>query len=204
MEISIKAKVFCQDEYCGHIICVVINPMTDEVTHVVVEDDHFPYKERIVSVELIENSNSDSLHLSCNPDEFLKMEEFIEHRYIRIDKVYGVYPASRHVYLPYGWPINEDFADIKYERIPPGEITFHRGAAVEALDGPVGKVDEFVVEPKSGHITHLLMRKNHIFDRQEIAVPVSEIDHIEEDVVYLKLDKDSISTLPAIPVHHRF
>ena len=203
MEISIKAKVLCQDEHCGHITCVVINPITDDITHIVVEDDNEPYEERIVPVKFINSANSDSVHLSCSKDEYQKMEEFIDHRYIHVDKVHGLYPARRHVYIPYYSPIHEDFAEITRERIPPGEIGFHRGADVKAIDGPVGKVDKFLIDPKSGHITHLVLRDNHLWGVEEKSISVSEIDHIEEDTVYLKLTKVAIESLPDIPIDHR-
>ena len=132
------------------------------------------------------------------------MEEFLEHRYINVEKVHGPYPARRHVYLPYGWPINENFAEIPHERIPPGEITFHRGAEVKALDGIVGKVDEFLIDPESGHITHLIMRKDHLWGKKEKTIPVSQIDHVEGDTVYLKLDKAAIDSLPEVAVDRRF
>jgi sporulation protein YlmC with PRC-barrel domain len=201
MEIPINTKVICSDGNCGHITCVVIDPITDELTHVVVEDDSYPYEEHIVPVDLFQERTSDSLGLACNRNEFLQMDKYFEHRYIHVDKVHGVYPASRHVYLPYGWPIYENFADIKHERIPPGEITFHRGAQVFATDGLVGKVDEFLIEPNSGHITHLIMREGHIWDKKEVAIPVSQIDSIKEDEIYLKLDKEKIISLPTISVN---
>lgn len=204
MKIPIKSKVFCQDEHCGHIGCVVINPMNDEVTHIVIEDDHYPYKERIVPVDLIRETTSDSVYLSCNHDEFLKMENFIEHRYVHVDKVNSIYPARRHVYLPYGWPINENFADVPHERIPPGELAIHRGAIVEAMDGRAGKVDQFLIEPISGHITHLIMREGHSWGQKEITIPISEVDHVDDDVVYLKLKKADIEELPRIPTHQWF
>ncbi len=204
MEIPIKAKVFCRDEHCGHISCVVINPINDEVTHVVVEDDYYPYEERIVSVELIKETTSDSIDLSCDKDELSHMEDFIEHRYIHVDKVHGSYPARRHVYLPYGWPIHEEFAEIKQERIPPGKVPFHLGAVVNAVDGTVGQVDEFLIDPESGHITHLIMRKDHLWGRTDKTIPVSEIDRVEEDTVFLKLDKAEIEALPEIPIDRRY
>ena len=203
MEIPINAKVMCQDGDCGHVTCVIINPVTDKLTHVVVKDDHTFKDEHIVPIGLVEETASESLRLTCNRDVFKKMDSFIEHHYIQAEKIFGAYPANRHVYLPYGWPIYEDYADIKNERVPPGEITFHRSAKVEASDGPVGKVDEFLVDPKSGDITHLIMREGHIWDQKDVSVPLSEIDHIEDEVVYLKLSKDEIAALPTIPLKHR-
>jgi sporulation protein YlmC with PRC-barrel domain len=204
MKISIKAKVFCQGEQCGHIGCVVINPITDQVTHIVVEDDKYPYKERIIPKEFVKNTTSDSIELSCSQEEFLKAEEFIEHWYVHVDKALGLYPARRHVYLPYGWPIKESFVDISHKRIPPGEITFHRGSKIEALDGTIGEVNEFLIDPGSGQITHLIMKKDRLWGKKEITIPVSEIDRVEEDTVYLNLDKEGIKALPEIPVQRNF
>lgn len=204
MEIPIKAKVYCQDEHCGHIGCVVINPTNEKITHIVVEEDEYPHEERIIPVGQIKETTSDSVYLSCTRDELSEMEDFVEHRFIHVDKVHGLYPARRHVYLPYGWPIHENFAEIKQERIPPGQITFHRGAEVKAVDGTVGQVDEFLVDPESGHITHLVMRKDHLWGEVEKTIPVSEIDHVEENTVYLKLDKAGINSLPDIPIERRF
>jgi sporulation protein YlmC with PRC-barrel domain len=204
MKIPIKAKVFCRDEHCGHIGCVVINPMNDEVTHIVIEDDHYPYEERIIPVDLVEKTTADSVHLACKREELLKMDDFIEHRYIHVDKVHNLYPARRHVYLPYGWPINENFADIPHIRIPSGELAIHRGAIVEAVDGHAGKVDQFLIEPTSGHITHLIMREGHHWGQKEVTIPISEVDHVDDDLVYLKLKKADIGKLPTIPTHQWF
>jgi hypothetical protein len=52
-----------------------------------------------------------------------------------------------------------------------------------------------------GLVTHLIMGEGHIWDKKEVAIPVSQIDSIEEDEVYLKLDKESIMALPSIPVN---
>lgn len=109
------------------------------------------------------------------------------------------------------------------ERIPPGELAIRHGARVEAKDGRAGRVDEFVVQPGSGHITHLVMLEGHVvpalagtpvgikakwpytlFGKRDVTVPVSQIERIEEDCVYLKLDKRELERLPRVPVkRHR-
>jgi sporulation protein YlmC with PRC-barrel domain len=71
---------------------------------------------------------------------------------------------------------------------------------VHAEDGIVGKVDEFLVSPNNNHITHLVLREGHLWGKKDVTIPVSEIEKITEDAVYLKLDKKAIEKLPAIPV----
>jgi sporulation protein YlmC with PRC-barrel domain len=84
------------------------------------------------------------------------------------------------------------------EPIPLGELAVRRSARVKATDGYVGRVDEFLVDPTTRHITQLVLRERHLWGRREVIVPVSEIDRIREDVVYLKLDKQAIESLPAV------
>jgi sporulation protein YlmC with PRC-barrel domain len=71
---------------------------------------------------------------------------------------------------------------------------------VEATDGHVGQVDEFLVDPTNEHITHLVLREGHLWGQKDVTIPVSQIDRIEQDVVYLKLDKHGIEKLPSVPV----
>jgi hypothetical protein len=48
------------------------------------------------------------------------------------------------------------------------------------------------------------MREGHLWGKKDITIPVSEIEQIDEDVVRLKLDKESIEKLPAISVSRRW
>ena len=85
--------------------------------------------------------------------------------------------------------------------IPSGELAVRRGARMEATDGHVGQVDEFWVSPMSERITHLVLRKGRLWGQKDVAIPVSEIDRVEEDA--LKLDKRRVKALPAIPVQRK-
>ena len=195
MDIPIKASVMCNEEDCGQTICVIVNPINDELTHVVVEDKEAPYQERIIPIELVEESTPKMIRLSCSKAEFQKMENFIEHRYIPAEKAYGVFPLVQKVYIPFS-TVSFKIADVARERVPDGGIAFHPGTLIEATDGEVGKVDEFLVDPVSEHITHLVMKEGHLWNKREIAIPASDIDHIEKDVVYLKISKTQIEALP--------
>ena len=101
--------------------------------------------------------------------------------------------------LPYSYPAKE-VETVEHERIPPGELAVSRDARMEATDGRVGQVDEFLVDQENGHLTHLVMREGHLWDQKEVAIPVSEIDRMREETVYLKLDKGGVHQLPAVPM----
>ena len=57
-----------------------------------------------------------------------------------------------------------------------------------------------MVDPNTNHITHLIMREGHLWGEKDVTIPVSNIERIEEDTVYLNLHKKDIEALPTIPV----
>jgi sporulation protein YlmC with PRC-barrel domain len=71
---------------------------------------------------------------------------------------------------------------------------------VEATDGRVGRVDEFVVDPDTGYITHLCLREGRLWGDKGVCVPVADIDRIQEKVVHLKVNKETLASMPSFPV----
>ncbi len=78
-----------------------------------------------------------------------------------------------------------------------------RGARVHASNGRIGHVDEFLVDPEDGHITHLVLREGHLWGQRDVTIPIAHIERIEENKVHLKLNKRDIGKLPAILIRQR-
>jgi uncharacterized protein YrrD len=202
MDIPIHAKVLSADgSACGHTTYVVLNPVIEKMTHVVVQRSVWPNDQRLVPIELVTESTEDHIRLSCSKEELAKMDTFIETEFVESE-------VTQYLADPYvlNWPYRFSEVDripIEHERIPIGELAVHRGARVEATDGSVGHIDSFLVDETSEHITHIVLSEGHLWGHKEVNIPVSSIDRIEEDTVYLKLDKDSIDRLPMISAVYR-
>ena len=204
MDIPINVDVLCAGEECGRSTYLVINPVNEHITHLVVAEKAFPNIERLVPVDKIFASTPNSIQLRCNQTELSNMEAFEETDFIKAGQL--------EVSLPYGvpyevWPYAMYDAaplSIEHERIPTDEVAIHRGTTVRAIDGDVGKVDEFLIDPENDVITHLVLREGHLWEKKDVTIPVSEIDKITEEVIYLKLDKESIEKLPAVAVRRRW
>jgi sporulation protein YlmC with PRC-barrel domain len=197
MDIPINADVYCNGHRCGVSTCLIINPITKKVTHLVVKEKAFPHIERLVPIELVLETSLQKIQLRCSHNQLEEMESFIETEFIRAE--IPEYVGDPFVIWPFAIPRTE-MISVEHERIPPGELAVRRGARVEATDGHAGRVDEFLVHPADGHITHLVLREGHLWGQKDVTIPVSQIDHIEEDAVYLKLDKHSVEALPSIPI----
>jgi uncharacterized protein YrrD len=200
LDIPIDAEVQCADGPCGHSTYVVLNPQNDQVTHVVVKDKRRPHAERLIPIDWVVKTTPDTIHLCCTHHELALEDRFIEDDFVPVQ-------IERYVGQAYvAWPFHATetrSVKVKHENLPAGELAVHRGARVAATDGPVGKVDEFVVDSHTDAVTHLLLREGHLWGQRDVSIPVSAIDHLEEDTVYLNLDKRSIEALPSTPVRRR-
>ena len=84
------------------------------------------------------------------------------------------------------------------EAIPAGGMAIRHGAKVHAADGHIGKVDEFLMEKKTGRITHLILKEGHLWGKKDITLPIGAIEKYEEGNVYLKLDKKAVEQAPQL------
>jgi sporulation protein YlmC with PRC-barrel domain len=205
VDIPIGVDVICAESEtpCGHSTYVILNPLTENITHVVVKSKALPHSERLVPIEQVEECSTDQVCLRCTKEELANMEAFIETEFIRGEIPH--YYSDATLMWPMVYPDMEPTVlAVEHQQIPLGELAVRRGTEVQARDGRVGRVDEFMADPKTGHITHLVMREGHLWGEKDVTIPVSSIDRIEEDTVHLNLHKKDIEVLPTIPVQRKW
>jgi len=186
MDVPVNAQVECADGPCGHSVGVIVSPKNRQVTHLIIKPRQD--LERLVPMDKITEASPTMIHLRCLQNELAHMDPFIEHEYVMlVPEAFMWTPAPQMIPVP-------------HRLIPQGELAIERGSRVEATDGQVGKVDELLIDPKDEHITHVVLREGHLWGQRDVTIPASEIDHIEDDTVFLKLDKRTVASLPAVPV----
>ena len=203
MDLPVKAEVHCSDGPAGHATQVIVNPTTEQVTHIVVAERGIAGVQRLVPISFIKESTPHLILLSCTRRELSEMRSFIEPEFIRGSEAWMQYQLDEYVMWPMVTPIQAPMV-INRKVIPLDELAVTRGARVEATDGQVGKVDEFMVESGTGHITHLIMREGHPWAQREITIPVSEVERIREGIVYLKLSTREVGALPSVAVQRQW
>ena len=210
MDIPLNAEVRCTDGAGGRSTCLVINPVTKEITHLVVQTNDFFHDKHMVPLSFITESGPDYVQLRCSREEIANCDPFIKSEFLNYMDDSDRFGYLSHDYeLDYDsmaiWPYLEADSEafgryVAIEQIPIGELGIHRGARVEASDGHIGHVDAFLVNPENNHITHLVLREGHIWGEKDVTIAVADIQRIAEDVVYLKLDKHTLRDMPGIPV----
>jgi hypothetical protein len=208
MEIPLQAQVECTDGICGRSIYVLIDPLIEQVTHLVVKENSPPNTEYVVPVDVISATIADTIRLSCNKAELGQMKPFVKTEFVEskvpvrnVEFAGGMYRMGSYYFIPYVAPETTIQVPVDHLQIPPGELAVRRGTRVEATDGFVGKVDEFVVNSKTGHITYLVMREGHLWGQKDVIIPISAMDDNGDDTLFLNIDKHQIESLPTFPVH---
>jgi uncharacterized protein YrrD len=201
MDISMNAQVICVDGPIGKTSHIILNPQTDTVTHLIVAEKDFPYQERLVPVDFIMESTPEHIQLRCTKKQFGDFQTFLDTEFIPTSLA-GPYGAS-YMLWPYTAP-ESDVITIRHEHTPPGELAIRRGLPVIAADGPVGRVDDFLIDPQNQSITHLILVEGHLWGKKDVTIPVDQIKDIEEDAVHLKLSKAEVGALPTIPLRERY
>lgn len=204
MDIPLNANVYSTEHSVGRSICLLVNPFNKTITHFVLERHALFGYQQLVPVTLIKVTTADMILLNCTTAELADLDPFVKSEFIDFrgtSSDFGAGMVGAMVAWPYLIDRNPASAMINIEQIPADELGIHRGAHVDATDGYVGQVDEFVVNPENFHITHLVLRAGPLWGQKDVRIPVSALLRIEGDGVYLKLDKAAVNGLPHVRRH---
>jgi len=200
MHLPPNARVYSSNGQIGHATQLIVNPVSKTFTHVVVKADGLNAKDHLVPLDLIKNTSEKRIDLNCTKEQFDTYPVFTETHFMKVDipsyAAYGSgYGMVGHPYRSYE---HRTYAK-NVKLIPPDELALKRGMHVDAKDGHVGRIDEFIIDETSGHMGHLVMRQGHIFGVKDVFIPVADVEKIEYDRITLKLVKHEINALKHIP-----
>jgi sporulation protein YlmC with PRC-barrel domain len=192
-QFTIGAEASCSDGRCGEVRRFIIDPATDAVTHLVIEPKHRGEPGRLVPVNLIDTT-AGGIRLRCTIAEFDNLDPAEERELVE-----GV---GAGIPMPVGPPmgIPEPAQVVVQDVVPKGEIEVSPGEPVHALDGEIGKVQGFLVDPGDHRVTHVLLQEGHLWGRKEVAIPVSAVTGVE-DGVRLSITKQQVENLPPVDRH---
>lgn len=198
MNLPIHAMIECTDGPCGRSIAVLLNPVIQQLTRLVVHEPGLLGTARMVPIEFVTESTPELIRLRCTKAKLVDLPPFVTTHYLPATPELSPSDADG----VRSWPYVATEAGIKVDRenTDADELALHRGAHVHATDGAVGEAEGFFIDPADNRITHVIVRAGQLWGRQDTTIPVAQIDHIETDVVYLTLTKQQIAALPAIAV----
>ena len=209
-EFVIGADATCSDGPCGQVTRVVVNPVAEAVTHLVVEPKHPRGLSRLVPLDLVEGGPRE-VRLRCTRAEFGQLDSAEESHFSPELGGYSAYGPGEVLTWPYyglgggaGFGVGSGVdgpSVITEDAVPPGEVSVSRGDPVYATDGPIGRVQGLVIDPRSHHVTHVLLQEGHLWGRKDVAIPIGSVKRSDEGIT-LSITKEQVKNLPSVDIDH--
>jgi sporulation protein YlmC with PRC-barrel domain len=189
-EFAMGATASCVDGPGGRVSRVIIDPATETVTHLVIEPKHRLGVGRLVPLDLVDTTAGD-ISLRCTVAEFDGLEAAQEAGLI--DDVTGGLGLGGMNAMGVTTPVPVILEDV----VPLGEAEVDHGEPVHALDGEIGRVQGFLVDPDDHRVTHVLLQEGHLWGRKKVSIPVSAVTGVENGI-QLSLTKKQVEDLPPV------
>lgn len=187
-EFAMGTMANCVDGPGGKVSRVIIDPATETVTHLVIDPKHRVGVGRLVPLDLVDTTAGE-IRLRCTVEEFGSLEPAQQTELI--DDVPGGLGLSGMNAMGVTSPVPVILEDV----VPLGEAEVDRGEPVHALDGEIGRVQGFLVDPDDYRVTHVLLEEGHLWGRKKVSIPVSAVTGVENGI-RLSLTKKQVEDLP--------
>ena len=201
--LRIGAHVDAVDGPCGHLTRLVVDPVTQSVTDIVVTPRHHGERSRLVPVDVVETVENDAIRLRCTKHEFDQFDSAEDAQFLTsADVDPGGYEIRSERWPLFLLELDHGPGANKYQpqysdRVPLGEVEICRGDPVHATDGWIGEVDGLVIDRGDHKATHVLVREGRLRDRKQVTIPIGSAARIGEHIE-VDLTKDQIADLPAV------
>jgi sporulation protein YlmC with PRC-barrel domain len=204
-EFTIGAGASCSDGHCGEVRRLIIDPATDTITHLVIQPGHDKEAARLVPMHLVETTDG-GVRLRCTRTEFDQLDhaekpELGGGRGPGFGYNIGHDPFARALgdaasaELINKGPMPGRHKTFVEDVVPVGEDQVSPGDRVHAVDGEIGRVQGFLVNPDDNRLTRVLLQEGHLWGHKEVAIPISAVTGVDAGI-RLNLTKEQIGNLP--------
>lgn len=213
MRIELGTEVKTSDgKDVGKIEKLILNPETGDVTAAVVHKGFILADDVEIPIEALEADRKGQARLSYSADEVDKLPRFMEGNYTSPPPDYSppvgyapggllwpsaTYPAGApSLGANYGYDVDRatsDEADAARRDRDYMSAIIDEGSDVMSRDGEkVGDVHRVSVDTDTGRPVSFVVRKGFLFT-EDLELPASLIESVDDGVVYLNVDKDQVS-----------
>lgn len=206
MQYNQGASVVTVDEKeAGHLERVVIDPASNEITHLVIQQGLLQKKDKVVPIAAVTIGREGQLTVHIKSDELALLPDFEEEQYRLADEGgQGDVPVADNVRPPYrgGSPGFADYSPRYVEEthlnIPDNTVALKQGAKVIARENKVvGRVSRILTSTPTDRVTHFLIEKG-LLVKEHRLIPVKWVNRLTDDEVNLTVDVSAVERLPVI------
>jgi hypothetical protein len=221
-QFTIGSTVWCGDGACGRLRQVVIEPIDRVLTHLVVRPERRGREPRLVPLGFVEppadRAAPEEIVLHCSLAEFETFERALETHFLAGASGHWGYRQEQMLTWPHyrlgldgGLVGRAKGPDERADTAQPAAdtstrthdrelfetIQVRRGDRVQAVDGPIGRVQGLVVDHLGHQVTHVLLDESHLWDQKRAAIPIGAVTDVRHGL-RINLTKDQVGNLPPV------
>ncbi len=143
--LTMGADAVCTDGVCGDVSRVVVDPIAQVVTHLVIEPKYRRGLGRLVPLDLVDTT-TEAVRLRCTLSDFDRLEIAEETQFLPGSMGYANYGPGQSLAWPYyglgsafvgddvGFGVGNVAPPVTIDVLPAGEVAVRRGEHVHATD----------------------------------------------------------------------
>lgn len=206
-DFEIGTQVHCRDGQCGKLHKVVLDPHTQRVTDLIVERGFLLTMDRVVPLNIVEQATREQVTLSISSQE---LSEYPEYRMLEFEEpapeVKAGHYDRRDVRCWVGRyrmachePVLPMVRRQLHKGVSPNRAVIERGMPVRNISGrdggsEIGQVDHLLVDPDSGEVSHLVIRKGLL--PYYPILSIAQVESVTDEAVSVSLRDGEIELLP--------
>jgi len=208
MKFTENAAVLTADhDKAGHLEKLVIDPRTTQVTDVVVGTGLLSsVGEKVVPIRLIDSVQDGEILLHQSVGSLHELPDYVEEHFVPLTgkkgKQLSYAPPIPVLIGNYPYPIPGQPPLPRYVRketeknIPEDAVTLELGTPVfDSVGDHVGDIEKVLVGSDTDRISHFVITQGLLLKKRRL-VPITWLNRVEEDRVYLAVDRDVLKSLP--------
>lgn len=206
MQLRQDAYVVSADgQNVGRLARVVIDPRSNEITHIVVHRGVFFTEDKLVPISLIAAGLENRVTLRDAAKDLTALPNFEETHYLPLSAEEATrlpmgQAPSLYWYPPAGVPIPPVISETT-ENIPEGTIALKEGAKVITAEGDeAGTIEEILTDPLADRVTHFLISQGLLFPEKKL-IPLNWVKEVNEEEVRLAVGKRTLAALEHYYAH---
>jgi uncharacterized protein YrrD len=210
MQIKHGVSVFTRDEQeAGRVERVVIDPLTQEISHLVIGRSLFFNDSRIIPVQMIASADTDRIQLVLDKESLENLPYFEETHFVSpkegddAEVLEGAYVPPLYWYPPagmatMGYPgyFSYSYPTQTEQNLPEGLVALQDGAIVSDITGEeIGEIEKVIVGEEIGQVTHFVVGWG-LLQHYRKLIPAHWVEEVSENQVRLAVHKREVERLP--------
>lgn len=209
---TLGADVFnVEGQKLGTIDRVVIDPKTDEITHLVIRKGFLFKTDKVIPTGMIQEASEDTIYLNARITDLDVLPDFEAKHYVEVTDpavTAALESENRNAVFWYpplmasgGLGLSPTFystpapqVEIRERNIPAGTVALKKNATVISKDGDsLGKINRVYINPDTDQAEYFLVTHGQ---KEEKMVPAWWIDVTNDEEVHLVLNSATFNRLP--------